>query len=77
MFKSAGQHRKRATIGLAAVVGVAGIAAAAIAFSTGDSNAAEDCGGLDTELTSYLTGLRPRLRTGILSTSADGARREA
>ena len=34
------------------------------------------CGGLDTELTSYLTGLRPRLRTGILSNSADGAHRE-
>jgi epoxide hydrolase-like predicted phosphatase len=34
------------------------------------------CGELDIELTSYLAGLRPRLRTGILSNSADGARRE-
>lgn len=54
MFKSAGRHRKHATIGLAAVVGVAGIAAAAIAFSTGDSQAAEDCGGLDTALQNNL-----------------------
>ena len=34
------------------------------------------CGELDTELAAYLAGLRPRLRTGILSSSADGARRE-
>jgi HAD superfamily hydrolase (TIGR01509 family) len=34
------------------------------------------CGELDAELTAYLGGLRPRVRTGILSNSADGARRE-
>jgi hypothetical protein len=53
LFKT-GAHRKRATIGMAAVLGVAGIAAAAIAFSTGDSQAAEDCGGLDTALQNNL-----------------------
>jgi epoxide hydrolase-like predicted phosphatase len=34
------------------------------------------CGELDAELTAYAGGLRPRVRTGILSNSADGARRE-
>jgi putative hydrolase of the HAD superfamily len=34
------------------------------------------CGELDTELFDYFVGLRPRYRLGILSNSADGARRE-
>ena len=34
------------------------------------------CGELDEELVAYVRGLRPRLRTAILSNSADGARRE-
>jgi putative hydrolase of the HAD superfamily len=34
------------------------------------------CGDLDDELASYASRLRPRYRTGILSNSADGARRE-
>ena len=34
------------------------------------------CGQLDTELAGYVVGLRPRYRTGILSNSLDGARRE-
>src|SRR5271166_1557546 len=34
------------------------------------------CGELDTELAGYVAGLRPRHRTGILSNSLDGARRE-
>jgi hypothetical protein len=54
LLKSTGQHRKRATIGLAAIIGVTGIAAAVIAFSSGDSQAAEDCGGLDTALQNNL-----------------------
>ncbi len=53
-LKSTGRHRKRAVIGLAAVLAVGGIAAAAIAFSSGDSQAAEDCGGLDTALQNNL-----------------------
>src|SRR3954454_3376513 len=34
------------------------------------------CGELDVELRNFCAGLRPRYRTGILSNSADGARRE-
>ena len=34
------------------------------------------CGELDDELAGYVTRLRPRYRTGILSNSIDGARRE-
>ncbi|ONI77105.1 hypothetical protein ALI144C_34010 [Actinosynnema sp. ALI-1.44] len=53
-FASNGRHRKRATIGVAAVLGVAGIAAAALAFSGGSSEAAESCQGLDTALQNNL-----------------------
>jgi epoxide hydrolase-like predicted phosphatase len=34
------------------------------------------CGELDTELARFAASLRPRFRTGILSNSVDGARRE-
>lgn len=34
------------------------------------------CGQLDAGLVAYAAGLRPRVRTGILSNSGDGARRE-
>ncbi len=34
------------------------------------------CGELDSGLVAYAAGLRPRVRTGILSNSGDGARRE-
>jgi epoxide hydrolase-like predicted phosphatase len=34
------------------------------------------CGELDTELAAFAASLRPRFRTGILSNSVDGARRE-
>jgi epoxide hydrolase-like predicted phosphatase len=34
------------------------------------------CGELDEHLVAYVRGLRPRVRTGIVSNSADGARRE-
>ncbi len=34
------------------------------------------CGELDTELVRFAASLRPRFRTGILSNSVDGARRE-
>ncbi len=34
------------------------------------------CGELDARLADYVAGLRPRYRTGILSNSVDGARRE-
>ncbi|MFE0028714.1 hypothetical protein [Amycolatopsis sp. NPDC059021] len=52
---SKGRHRRQATIGLAALLGVSGITAAAIAMSTGASQAAESCTGLDTALQNNLT----------------------
>ncbi len=54
MTKSAGKHRKRATIGIASVLGVAAIAAAMLAVSTPDGQAAENCQGLDTALQNNL-----------------------
>ncbi|RSM67090.1 hypothetical protein DMH03_08510 [Amycolatopsis sp. WAC 01376] len=50
MMNSAGKHRKRATIGIASVLGVAAIAAVMFAVSTPDGQAAESCQGLDTAL---------------------------
>ncbi|OXM48418.1 hypothetical protein [Amycolatopsis alba] len=55
MMNSAGKHRKRATIGVASVLGVAAIAAAMFAISTPDGQAAESCQGLDTALRNNLT----------------------
>lgn len=54
MMKSAGKHRKRATVGLASVLGVAAIAATMFAVSTPDGQAAENCQGLDTALRNNL-----------------------
>ncbi len=55
MMNGAGKHRKRATIGIASVLGVAAIAAAMFAISTPDGRAAENCQGLDTALRNNLT----------------------
>jgi hypothetical protein len=55
---SSGRHRKQATVGLAALLGVSGITATAIALSSPAGNAAEapkeNCGGLDTALQNNL-----------------------
>jgi hypothetical protein len=55
---SSGRHRKQATVGLAALLGVSGITAAAIALSSPAGNAAEapreNCAGLDTALQNNL-----------------------
>ncbi|ADJ44361.1 hypothetical protein AMES_2538 [Amycolatopsis mediterranei S699] len=55
---SSGRHRKQATVGLAALLGVAGVTATAIALSSPASNAAEapkeNCAGLDTALQNNL-----------------------
>ncbi|WIV56730.1 hypothetical protein [Amycolatopsis nalaikhensis] len=55
---SSGRHRKQATVGLAALLGVAGITATAIALSSPAGNAAEapkeNCAGLDTALRNNL-----------------------
>lgn len=56
---SSGRHRKQATVGLAALLGVSGITATAIALSSPAGNAAEapkeNCAGLDTALRNNLT----------------------
>ncbi|WP_370947153.1 hypothetical protein AB5J62_06250 [Amycolatopsis sp. cg5] len=49
-LRSVGKHRKRATIGIASVLGVAGIATAIFTSTTPSSEAAESCQGLDTAL---------------------------
>jgi hypothetical protein len=55
---SSGRHRKQATVGLAALLGVAGVTATAIALSSPAGNAAEapkeNCAGLDTALQNNL-----------------------
>lgn len=55
---SSGRHRKQATVGLAALLGVAGVTATAIALSGPAGNAAEapkeNCAGLDTALRNNL-----------------------
>lgn len=49
------RHRKPAMIGAGAMLAVAAVAGGIFAFSSTDSNAAEDCGGLDTALQNNLT----------------------
>ncbi|NGY65995.1 hypothetical protein G7043_44630 [Lentzea sp. NEAU-D13] len=48
------RHRKPAMIGAGAMLAVAAVAGGLFAFSGTDSNAAEDCGGLDTALQNNL-----------------------
>jgi hypothetical protein len=73
------RHRKRTTIGLAAVVGIAGIAAASIAFSSGNSSAsaAESCQGLDTALRNNLNFIAAQQAAPDAQSEARIANREA
>jgi hypothetical protein len=48
------RHRKPAMIGAGAMLAIAAVAGGIFAFSGTDSNAAEDCGGLDTALQNNL-----------------------
>jgi hypothetical protein len=50
------KHRKRATLGVATLVGLAGVAVAVVAFSggNGEASAAESCQGLDIALQNNL-----------------------
>jgi len=48
------RHRKPAMIGAGAMLAVAAVAGGIFAFGSTDSNAAEDCGGLDTALRNNL-----------------------
>jgi hypothetical protein len=78
-FGSNGRHKKRATIGLAALVAVAGVAVAAIAFSGGNSEAAaaESCQGLDTALQNNLNFIAAQQANPDAQSEARIANREA
>ncbi|WP_410620379.1 hypothetical protein [Amycolatopsis sp. cmx-8-4] len=78
---SSGRHRKRATIGLAALLGVSGVTAAAIALSSPASNAAEapkeNCGGLDTALQNNLNFIAGQQANPDAQSAARIANRQA
>jgi len=78
---SSGRHRKQATIGLAALLGVSGITATAIALSSPASNAAEapkeNCGGLDTALQNNLTFIAGQQTAPDAQSAARIANRQA
>ena len=78
---SSGRHRKQATVGLAALLGVSGITAAAIALSGPASNAAEapkeNCGGLDTALQNNLTFIAGQQANPDAQSAARIANRQA
>jgi hypothetical protein len=78
LFRGNGRHRKSATIGLAAVLGAAGLAAVAIAFSGGNSEAAtESCQGLDTALQNNLNFIAAQQANPDAQSEARIANREA
>jgi hypothetical protein len=79
LFGSGGRHKKRATVGLAALLGLAGIAVAAVAFSGGNSeaSAAESCQGLDTALRNNLTFIAEQQANPDAQSEARIANREA
>ncbi|SEC31250.1 hypothetical protein SAMN04489727_3310 [Amycolatopsis tolypomycina] len=78
---SSGRHRKQATVGLAALLGVAGITATAIALSSPAGNAAEapkeNCGGLDTALQNNLNFIAGQQANPDAQSAARIANRQA
>ncbi|WP_439378396.1 hypothetical protein [Amycolatopsis lexingtonensis] len=78
---SSGRHRKQATIGLAALLGVSGITATAIALSSPASNAAEapkeNCAGLDTALRNNLNFIAGQQANPDAQSAARIANRQA
>ena len=78
---SSGRHRKQATVGLAALLGVAGITATAIALSSPAGNAAEapkeNCGGLDTALQNNLNFIAGQQTSPDAQSAARIANRQA
>ncbi|HEY3480067.1 MAG TPA: hypothetical protein VGL02_14315 [Streptomyces sp.] len=78
---SSGRHRKQATVGLAALLGVAGITATAIALSSPAGNAAEapkeNCGGLDTALQNNLNFIAGQQAAPDAQSAARIANRQA
>jgi hypothetical protein len=78
---SSGRHRKQATVGLAALLGVSAITATAIALSSPAGNAAEapkeNCGGLDTALQNNLTFIAGQQASPDAQSAARIANRQA
>ena len=78
---NSGRHRKQATVGLAALLGVSAITATAIALSSPAGNAAEapkeDCGGLDTALQNNLTFIAGQQANPDAQSAARIANRQA
>ncbi|MEV6877288.1 hypothetical protein [Amycolatopsis sp. NPDC051128] len=78
---SSGRHRKQATIGLAALLGVSGITATAIALSSPAGNAAEapkeNCAGLDTALQNNLNFIAGQQANPDAQSAARIANRQA
>jgi hypothetical protein len=78
---SSGRHRKQATVGLAALLGVAGVTATAIALSSPAGNAAEapkeNCAGLDTALQNNLTFIAGQQANPDAQSAARIANRQA
>jgi hypothetical protein len=78
---NSGRHRKQATVGLAALLGVSAITATAIALSSPAGNAAEapkeDCGGLDTALQNNLNFIAGQQTNPDAQSAARIANRQA
>jgi hypothetical protein len=78
---TSGRHRKRATVGLAALLGVSGITATAIALSSPAGNAAEapkeNCAGLDTALQNNLNFIAGQQANPDAQSAARIANRQA
>jgi hypothetical protein len=78
---SSGRHRKQATVGLAALLGVSGVTAAAIALSSPAGNAAEapkeNCAGLDTALQNNLNFIAGQQANPDAQSAARIANRQA
>jgi hypothetical protein len=74
-----GRHRKRASLGLAALATAAGVAAAVVAFSggNGEASAAESCQGLDTALRNNLSFIAQQQAAPDAQSAARIANREA
>ena len=78
---SSGRHRKQATVGLTALLGVAGVTATAIALSSPAGNAAEapkeNCAGLDTALQNNLNFIAGQQANPDAQSAARIANRQA
>lgn len=73
-----GRHRKRATVGLGAMVGVAGVAVGiALSSGNGEASAAESCQGLDAALRNNLNVIAAQQAAPDALSEARIANREA